>query len=89
MIFLSIINICSFVAYLPQIVKLIKTRSGEDLSLMSWFLWLMTDVAWVCHSWFELRDLNQTLTCLLELILVLTIFLLTLFFSRSKERMNG
>lgn len=82
-IFLVIIGIFQLIAYVPQIVKLIKTKKSEDLSLSSWFLWLVVDACWVGHSWFYLHDLNQTLITGIELLLVVSVFGLSWYYSRK------
>lgn len=33
-----IVTICTYVSYIPQIVKLIRTRSSEDISVASWVM---------------------------------------------------
>ena len=37
---LMFVTVTSTVAYLPQAVRLIKTKSSKDLSLTSWSVWL-------------------------------------------------
>ena len=34
------ITIAGFVAYIPQIVRLIKQKSAEDHSIITWLFWL-------------------------------------------------
>lgn len=36
------ITICSYVGYVPQIVKLIKTKTSEGISVFSWAIWLIS-----------------------------------------------
>ena len=33
-----IVIVCTYISYVPQIIKLIKTKSGDDLSITSWIL---------------------------------------------------
>lgn len=82
-VFLIVIGVLQLVAYVPQIVKLIRTKKSEDLSLSSWFLWLVVDTCWVCHSWFYLGDLNQTLVTGIELLLVVSVFVLSWYYGKG------
>ena len=37
-ILLGIVSICTMISYLPQTIKLIKTKKSSDLSINSWIL---------------------------------------------------
>lgn len=37
-VLISIVTVLEVAAYIPQIIKLIKTKSAENISLTSWFL---------------------------------------------------
>ena len=41
---LIIYTVCEYVAYVPQIVKLVKTKSADDLSITSWLTWVVSGV---------------------------------------------
>lgn len=43
-------NALLVLAYIPQIVKLIKTKKGEDLSLMMWINYLVADILLATHA---------------------------------------
>ena len=44
-----------FVSYLPQIVKLFKTKKSMDLSLGSWVLWAGTDLLALAYAFLYTR----------------------------------
>ena len=44
---LSVYTVLEFVAYIPQIVKILKTKRADDLSLTSWFVWITTDLSYL------------------------------------------
>lgn len=46
-VLLSIYTVLEFVAYMPQIVKLLKTKSADDLSLGYWFTWIAADLCYM------------------------------------------
>ena len=37
-ILLGIVSLCTMISYLPQTIKLIKTKKSSDLSINSWIL---------------------------------------------------
>lgn len=45
-----IVIICTYISYVPQIIKLIKTKEAEDLSITSWILWTLSAVADLIYS---------------------------------------
>ena len=49
-ILLGIVSICTFISYLPQTLKLIKTKKSEDLSIQSWILWVVSSVSYTLYA---------------------------------------
>lgn len=49
-ILLGIVSVCTFISYFPQIVKCLKTREAEDLSIWSWVLWVISSVAYTTYA---------------------------------------
>lgn len=37
-ILLGIVSLCTMISYLPQTIKLIRTKKSSDLSIKSWVL---------------------------------------------------
>ena len=44
-----VVVICDYIAYIPQLHKLIKTKRSEDISRGSWILWTINNSAY----WFK------------------------------------
>lgn len=44
-ILMWIVTGCLYVSYLPQIVKILRTKKAEDLSKASWVLWSISSIA--------------------------------------------
>ena len=40
-ILLGIVTMCTMISYIPQAIKLVKTKKSNDLSLKSWILWVV------------------------------------------------
>ena len=49
-ILLGIVSICTFISYFPQIVKCLKTKEAEDLSIWSWILWVVSSLAYTSYA---------------------------------------
>ncbi len=45
-----VVTICTYISYMPQIVKIIKTKSSEDISVWSWILWTTSALCNVVYS---------------------------------------
>ena len=43
------VMIGDLIAYLPQIIKILKTKQAEDLSKFTWILWTSTSVAEIIY----------------------------------------
>lgn len=41
---LLVYTICESIAYIPQVVKLVKTKSADDLSITTWLIWFFSAV---------------------------------------------
>lgn len=37
---LGIVSLCTLLSYLPQAIKLVKSKKSNDLSITSWIIWL-------------------------------------------------
>lgn len=81
-ILMWIVTICTYIGYIPQIVKLIKTKKSDDLSLSSWVLWITTSVADMVYS-LILGRWEMIVATISELLLEIVVLALTI---KYKER---
>lgn len=44
------VTICTYISYVPQLVKLFRTKKSEDLSVASWILWTISSLANLIYS---------------------------------------
>jgi len=49
-ILLGIVSICTMISYLPQTIKLIKTKKSSDLSINSWILWVVSSFSYTLYA---------------------------------------
>lgn len=80
-ILMWIVTICTYISYIPQIYKLIKSKTSEDLSVYSWILWMVTAVADSTYS-IILGRFELIIASLSELVLILTTMILTIKFRK-------
>ena len=84
--FLSVYTILEFVAYIPQIVKILKTKHADDLSLTSWFVWITTDLSYLGYVLLETPQFGVIFIATLDLIFIFLVFLLTLYYQKYNKR---
>ncbi len=49
-ILLGIVSVCTFFSYFPQIVKCIRSKELEDLSITSWILWVVSSLSYTLYA---------------------------------------
>ena len=86
LVLLSIYTVLEFIAYMPQIIKLLKTKSADDLSLTSWFTWITADLCYLAYVLLESPEIGVIFICTLDLVFLLLVFLLTAFYQKHKIR---
>ena len=79
---LSIYTVLEFVAYIPQIVKILKTKHADDLSLTSWFVWIATDLSYLGYILLETPQFGVIFIALMNLFFIITVFLLTVYYQK-------
>lgn len=76
-ILLGIVSFCTFVSYLPQTIKLIKTKKSHDISIQSWFLWVISSSSYTLYAILISKDGMLIFETCLELFFCLLIFCLS------------
>lgn len=86
LIMLAVYTILEFVSYIPQIVKILKTKHADDLSLTSWFVWMTTDISYLVYILLESPQIGVIFIGLLNLFFTMTVFLLTRYYQKHNRR---
>lgn len=84
-ILLGIVSLCTMISYLPQTIKLIRTKSAEDLSISSWVLWVTSSLAYTLYAVLCSDDGMLIFETALELAFCLIILLLALIYRNREE----
>ena len=85
LILLSIYTVLEFVAYMPQIIKLLKTKHADDLSLISWFVWITADVSYLLYVLLESPEPGVIFITTLDLAFLVFVFCLTAYYQKRKK----
>lgn len=78
------VSVCSFISYLPQIIKTINTRSSEDISISSWAINSISMAAYVAYAFFISNDPMLVFATGCEFIFTATILLLAIKYRNNK-----
>ncbi len=83
-ILLGIVSICTMISYLPQTIKLIKTKKSSDLSINSWILWVVSSFSYTLYAVLCSKDFMLIFETSLELFFCLLILLLAVKYRNNK-----
>ncbi len=85
-ILLTIVSICTFISYFPQIVKCLKTKQAEDLSIWSWILWVVSSLAYTLYATICTNSFMLIFETCLELGFCLIILICAIVFREKKSK---
>lgn len=77
-ILLGIVSLCTLISYLPQAIKLYKTKSSNDLSTTSWIVWVLSSYSYSLYAFLYSDEFMLKFATTLEFSFCLLILLLTL-----------
>ncbi len=84
-ILLIIVSICTFLSYFPQIIKCLKTKKGEDLSIWSWVLWVVSSLAYTLYAILCQDTVMLIVETSLELLFCVIILICAIVFRKKKN----
>lgn len=76
--------ILNMISYLPQIIKILKTRHADDVSVSSWVLWVLSAVIWMIYAVLD-GGIGILIAQFFELVLTTAVFVLTLKYKDSRK----
>lgn len=82
---LFLYTVCEYAAYVPQMVKLIKTKSADDLSITSWLTWVLAGVCYLLYVLLECPEAGVIFVASMNLIFLVTVSLLTAYYQKNKK----
>ena len=82
---LVIYTVCEYTAYIPQIVKLVKTKSADDLSITTWLTWVVSGVCYLVYVLLESPEIGVIYIASMNLIFMMIVCILTAYYQRNKK----
>ena len=87
-ILLSIVSVCTFISYFPQIVKSLKTKQAEDLSIGSWILWVVSSFSYTIYAFFCTDSVMLIFETCMEFTFCLIILICAIVFRNNRGTKN-
>ena len=73
-------------AYMPQIIKTLKTKRADDLSLTSWCTWVFGDLCYLIYVLLESPDIGVIAVTCIDLLFMMTVLFLTMYYQKHNKR---
>lgn len=78
------ITIFGFISYLPQIAKMIKLKSSDDLSISSWLIWSVNSILYLVYLVLDNVNIWLKLSQLLEVLLIVSTLITICIYKNRK-----
>jgi len=85
-IFCTIYYICSYIQTVPQVIKLVKTKSSNDYSLWKEFLGMTGLICWSLYIFTSSQSIIVYIGTVIDLVLEFLVVGLILIFYKWKEK---
>ena len=82
-VLLGIVSVCTFLSYFPQIIKCLKTKKSEDLSIWSWVLWVVSSLAYTLYAFLCQSAIMLIFETTLELLFCIIILICAIAFRKK------
>lgn len=76
----------TLISYVPQLIKTLRTKHADDLSVGSWMLWLVGAITWEVYAIVD-GTIGLIVSQTLELAMILTTLVLALIYGKSRKTM--
>ena len=83
-ILLLIVSTCTYISYMPQTIRLIRTKKSEDISIPSWILWVTSGLCYTLYAVLVSKDGMLIFETVSELTFCLVILLLAIKYRKNK-----
>jgi len=83
-VLLGIVSACTCISYLPQTIKLIRTKKSSDLSINSWLLWVISSFSYTLYGYICTNDFMLRFETTMEFSFCLIIMSLAILYRNNK-----
>lgn len=84
-ILLGVVSLCTLISYLPQTIKLVRTKKSSDLSIQSWILWVVSSFSYTLYAILCSNDYMLIFETILELFFCMLILTLAIIYRNNNE----
>ena len=84
-IFGYIAAVLTTAAFLPQLIKTLKTKKAEDVSLVTLIMFIVGVLCWIIYG-YKISSIPILIANLITLILNLLILISKIYFSKSESQ---
>lgn len=82
-ILMLIVSVATYISFLPQIIKLIRTKKSEDISIPSWILWGLSSLSYLIFSLLE-GGFGLIFSSVSEFVLTFVVLFLSLKYKKKE-----
>ena len=79
---LFLYTVCEYTAYAPQIIKLVKTKSANDLSISTWLQWVVAGICYLAYVILETPEPGVIFIAATNLVFIITVCVLTMHYQK-------
>ncbi len=83
-VLLAIVSICTFISFFPQIVKYLRTKKAQDLSIWSWVLWVVSSLSYTLYAVLCTNTIMLIFETSMELLFCVIILICSIVFRKKK-----
>ena len=77
---------CNIIAYWPQFIQLVKTKSADDINLYSWIIWITSEISYLAYILLETPEAGLILLQSTILSMSIIMFILTKYYQKRKNK---
>lgn len=85
-ILLGIVSVCTFISYFPQLVKCLKSKELEDLSITSWILWVVSSLSYTLYAFLCTDSFMLIFETCLELAFCVIIMIFAIIYREKPHK---
>ena len=83
-VLLGVVSACTMVSYLPQMIRLLKTKKSSDISINSWILWVVSSFTYTLYAFVCSNEKMLIFETSLESLFCILILFLSVLYKNNK-----
>lgn len=85
-ILLLVVTVIAMISWIPQLIRLLKTKKSDDISTASYIIWIISYSLMVIYSIFFTTDIVLCIATIIEAAFCLIVMLLVIKFKTKKAK---